>query len=62
MNAAQERSEDLHWMADWYETPREAARRLGLSLNALNRWCQRYDPEVMERLRHNEQVRKGFVA
>lgn len=62
MNANEERSEDLAWMADHYETPREAARRLGMSLSSLNTWCRRNDPEVMERLRRNEMLRKGAVA
>jgi transposase len=58
MNANQERSEDLAWMAGWHTTPREAARRLGISLDSLNRWCARNDPEVLERLRLNEARRK----
>lgn len=57
--ANRERSEDLAWMADHWETPREAARRLGISLAALEKWANRRDPDVLERLRRNEQVRKG---
>jgi transposase len=62
MSANQERSEDLAWMAEHWETPKEAARRLGISLNALDKWAARYAPDVMERLRLNEARRKGCVA
>ncbi len=57
-----ERSEDLAWMADHLETPSGAARRLGIPLASLNAWCRRNDPEVIERLRRNEQLRWGGVA
>lgn len=60
--ANEARSEDLRWFAEHWETPREAARRLGISLDSLNRWCARNDPEVLERLRLNEARRKGCVA
>jgi len=59
-NAA--RSEDLAWMAQWHETPATAARRLGLTLGGLRKWCKDNDPEVLARLERNEQVRKGAVA
>lgn len=57
-----ERSEDLRWMADWYETPRGAARRLGISVNSLRTWCQRNDLDVWDRLVENEQRRKGLAS
>lgn len=57
MNANQERSEDLAWMADHFETPKEAARRIGISLGGLEKWCHQHDPEVLERLRENERRR-----
>lgn len=60
MNAAEERRADLHWMARWHETPRGAARRLGISVNSLSTWCARNDPDVMEHLRANERARKGL--
>lgn len=56
------RSEDLAWFAEHWETPREAARRLGLSQNGLEKWCMTRDPEVLERLRLNEARRKGMCA
>lgn len=56
------RVEDLWFFAEHYETPREAARRLGISLNALDKWAARYAPDVMERLRLNEARRKGMCA
>lgn len=59
MSANSDRSDDLAWMADWHETPRGAARRLGISVRTLRRWCERYDPEVWERLRRNESLRQG---
>jgi transposase len=58
----EERSEDLAWIAKWYGTPREAARRLGISLGALEHWCRRHDPDVLEQLRANEARRRGCVA
>lgn len=60
--ANEARAEDLAWFADHHETPKEAARRLGLSLGGLTKWCKEHDPEVLERLRHNEAVRRGAVA
>jgi len=56
------RSEDLRWFAEHWETPREAARRLGISVNALEAWARRHDPEVLERLRLNEARRKGCLS
>lgn len=56
--ANRERSEDLAFMADWFETPREAARRLGITRNALEKWASRNDRAVWERLVLNEQRRK----
>ena len=37
-------------MAKWYETPRGAASRLGLSLSSLERWCMRHDTAVWAHL------------
>jgi hypothetical protein len=62
MNTNEARSEDLAWITEWYGTPAEAARRLGLSQNGLEKWCMTHDPEVLERLRLNEARRKGVCA
>lgn len=56
------RSEDLRWFAEHWETPKEAARRLGLSLGGLAKWCADHDPEVLERLRENQARRDGLAV
>lgn len=56
--ANRERSQDLAWMATWHTTPGEAARRLGITRNALEKWASRNDRAVWERLVLNEQRRK----
>lgn len=60
MTPNEERSADLDWMAQHYEIPKEAARRLGLSLSGLRTWCKRHDPDVLARLDANEERRKGY--
>jgi hypothetical protein len=36
----QARSEDVRWLADHGETPTAAARRMGLSIDALEKWSR----------------------
>jgi hypothetical protein len=47
-NAA--RYENLAWMAESGESAEWAAHRLGISVDALERWCQRHAPELWQRL------------
>lgn len=48
------RAEDLAWMARWGETFAGAARRLGISVDALEKWCDRNNTAVRNQLRANE--------
>lgn len=52
-NAA--RAEDLDWMARTGETTTGAARRLGLRLEALEKWCDRHQRrDLWNRLQANQ--------
>jgi hypothetical protein len=57
------RLEDLQWMADTGECAEGAAERLGITRNALERWCERHAVEEWHRLArrdpldHNKQLR-----
>lgn len=49
------RAEDLAWMARWGETPHGAAERLGISRDALEKWCERQERgDLWRRLVANE--------
>lgn len=48
------RLEDLEWMAAGGEGTEGAARRLGVGLDALDRWCYRNARDVWRRLREND--------
>lgn len=48
------RREDLAWMAETGETFAGAAKRLGVTTDALGKWCERHDMAVGTRLRENE--------
>lgn len=50
------RREDLEWMARWGETFDGAARRLGISPSALDKWLDRHAPDLKTRLRLNERA------
>ena len=49
-----ERLEDLAWMVETGETVEGAARRLGLTPNALDKWCGQNAPDLLQRLRSRE--------
>lgn len=49
------RLEDVTFMAATGETPDGAARRLGLRLDTLDKWCDRHAPDLWHRLRANAQ-------
>lgn len=46
-----ERLEDLAWMVETGETSEGAARRLGLTQNALEKWATANAPDLMRQLR-----------
>ena len=46
-----ERLEDLAWLADTGENAVGAARRLGVSHDALDRWCRRHCFDLWQQLR-----------
>lgn len=48
------RIEDVQWMADTGETLSGAARRLGLSVDAFERWLHRNAPELRRPLARRE--------
>ncbi len=48
------RAEDVRWMAETGESASGAARRLGLSFKALEKWSRRHAPEAWRRLLLNE--------
>ena len=52
---AAERREDLDWMARAGETTEGAARRLGVSLDGLERWCLKWARDEWRRLRINDE-------
>lgn len=61
LNAA--RLEDLQWMHDTGETAEGAAARLGISLNALDKWCVRHDASHLFRtMRHRSSSPRQDVA
>lgn len=48
------RAEDLEWMASTGETTEGAARRLGISIDALEKWCDRQQRrDLLQRLAAN---------
>ena len=49
-NERQARIEDLAWMVECGENAEGAARRLGLTRNALERWCGNHAPDLWRRL------------
>ena len=50
----QERLEDLAWMVETGETIEGAARRLGLSQNALEKWTAENAPGLLRKLRERD--------
>lgn len=48
-----DRLEDLTFMTECGETFEGAAKRLGLTENALEKWTREYAPELLDRLRRN---------
>lgn len=48
------RREDITYMADTGETYERAARRLGITVHAFEKWLDRHAPELRARLRANE--------
>lgn len=52
---AAERREDLDWMARTGETTEGAAHRLGISTEALERWCLKHAHDTWRRLRANDE-------
>lgn len=42
-----DRIEDCRWMAEHGETLSGAARRLGISRNALDTWLRKHDPDTL---------------
>lgn len=54
---AEERAEDLAWMAETGETLTGAAKRLGIGLNALEKWCRTHgEMAVYRRLAAREDL------
>lgn len=49
------RREDIEWMLDHGETLTRAATRMGLTRGALTKWCIRNAPDLLDRLRANEE-------
>lgn len=47
------RNEDLDWMATTGETTEGAAKRLAITLDALEKWCARNNRPVWHRLLAN---------
>ena len=54
IHAAADRLEDCHWMADTGEGLTNAAARLGLTKNALDRWLRDHDRDCLARLIRQE--------
>jgi len=54
-----QRREDLTFLAEQGETWENAAKRLGLTLTALDQWCQRHDKPLRARLKANGEERVG---
>jgi hypothetical protein len=55
--SAEARAEDLAWMADTGETVTGAAKRLGISVETLEKWCARHGQmAVYRRLASHEDV------
>jgi hypothetical protein len=54
------RLEDLTFMADHGETHIGAAERIGMTVDALDRWCHRHDAKVWNRLVAN-QHKPGYL-
>lgn len=48
--SAEERLEDVRWMAETGECMEGAASRLGMQVKALEAWLRRYDPACLARL------------
>lgn len=48
------RLEDVRWMAETGESLTGAARRLGITRDALEQWCRRFAPDVGRTLRDRE--------
>ena len=48
------RLEDLAWMAAHGETHHGAAKRLGISTNALQAWCRKHAPKLWAALVRND--------
>ena len=57
---AAERAEDLAWMARTGETTEGAATRIGLSVESLERWCDKNARETWHQLRTNDRT-QGHV-
>lgn len=51
----QDRIEDCRWMAQHGETLTGAAKRLGVTRSALDRWLRKYDPTTLRTLADREQ-------
>ncbi len=64
--ACARRLEDLAWMADTGESASGAAERLGMTLSALERWCDRHARDLWRRLSardpvdHNERSSRTY--
>lgn len=57
----QQRKEDLAFLADQGETLESAAKRLGLSADALEKWLGNNDRALKARLMANNSMRLGHV-
>lgn len=53
---AAERREDLAWMAATGETTEGAAARLGITADALERWCLKHAHQTWRALRANDET------
>ena len=58
----QERFEDLAWMVETGETIEGAARRLGLSPNALEKFAVEHAPDLLRKLRERDVLPRAALG